>query len=77
MLKFLRLIAVVVLNDVGMMWVRVIFLKCRLDMWLWRLSRLRDGGRCDGVGRVVIFRYCLLKKFSKLVKCFHLFVSDV
>ena len=77
MLKFLRLIDVVVLDDVGMMLVRVMFLKCRLDMWLWRLSRLPDGGRCDGVGRVVIFRYCLLKKFGELVKCFHLFVSDV
>ena len=77
MLKFLRLIAVVVLDDVGTMWVRVMFLKCRLDMWLWRLSRLRDGGRCDGVGRVVIFRDCLLKNFGELVKCFHLFVSDV
>ena len=62
MLKFLRLISVVVLDDVGTMWVRVMFLKCRLDMWVWRLSCLCDGGRCDGVGRVVIFRYCLLKK---------------
>ena len=69
----MRLIAVVLLDDVGTMWVRVMFLKCRLDMWLWRLSRLRDGGRCDGVGCVVIFCYCLLKKFSELVKCFHLF----
>ena len=77
MLKFLSLISVVVLDDVGTMWVRVIFLKCHLDMWLWRLSRLRDGGRCDGVGRVVIFCYCLLKKFGELVKFFHLFVSDV
>ena len=73
MLKFLMLIAVVVLDDVCTMWVRVMFLKCRLDMWLWRLSCLRDGGRCNGVGRVVIFRYCLLKKFGDLVKCFHLF----
>ena len=55
MWKFLRLIVVVVLNDVGTMWVRVMFLKCFLDMWLWHLSRLRDGGRCDGFGRVVIF----------------------
>ena len=77
MLKFLRLIAVIVLDDVGTMWVRVMFLKCRMDMWLWRLSRLRDGRRCNGVGRVVIFCYCLLKKFGELVKCFHLFVSDV
>ena len=77
MLKFLKSIAVVVLDDVGTMWVRVMFLKCRLDMWLWRLLRLRDGGRCDGVGHVVIFRYCLLKKFGNLVKYFHLFVSDV
>ena len=61
MLKFLRLIAVVVLDDVGTMGVCVMFLKCRLDMWLWRLSRLRDGGRCDGFGRVVNFCYCLLK----------------
>ena len=77
MLKFLRLIAVVVLDDVGMMWVRVVFWSFRQDFCLWLLSRLRHVGRCDGVGRVVIFRYCLLKKFGKLVKCFHLFVSDV
>ena len=77
MLKFLRLIAVVVLDDVGTMWVRVMFLKCCLDMWFWRLSSFLDGGRCDGVGRVVIFCYFLLKKFGDLVKCFHLFVSDV
>ena len=67
MLEFLRLIYVVVLDDVGTIWVRVMFLKCRLDIWSWRLSRLRDGGRCDGVGLVVIFRYCLLKKFGELV----------
>ena len=77
MLKFLRLIAVVVLNDAGTMCVRIMFSNCRLDMWLWRLSRLRDGGRCDGVGHVVIFRYCLLKFSGKLVKCFYLFFSDV
>ena len=77
MWKFLRLIDVVVLDDVGTMWVRVMFLKCRLDMWLWRLSRLRDGGRCDGVGRVVTFCHCLLKTFGEFVKCFHLFVSNV
>ena len=77
MLKFLTLIDVVILDDVGTIWVRVMFMKCRMDMWLWRLSRLRDGGRCDGIGRVVSFRYCLLKKFGKLLKCFHLFVSDV
>ena len=65
----MRLIAVVVLDDVGTMWVHVVFLRC--------LSRLRDVGKCDGVGRVVIFCYCLLKKFEKLVKCFHLFVSNV
>ena len=76
-MKFLRLIAVVVLDDVGTMGVCVMFLKCRLDMWLWRLSRLRDVRRCDGVGRVVIFLYCLLKKSVELVKCFHLFVYDV
>ena len=55
MLKVLRLIAVVVLDDVGTMGVCVMFLKCRLDMWLWRLSRLRYVGRCDGVRRVVNF----------------------
>ena len=53
MWKFLRLIAVVVLDDVGTMWVRVMFLKCSLDMWLWRLSRLRDDRRYDGVGHVL------------------------
>ena len=64
MLKFLRLIAVVVLNDVGTMWVRVMFLKCRLDMWLWRVLRLRDGGRCNKFGRVVIFSLLPVEKSS-------------
>ena len=75
--QFLRLIDVVVLDDVRTMWMRVVFLRCGLDLWLWSLLCLHDVGRCDGVRCVFTFCYCLLRKFGDLVKCFHLFVSNV
>ena len=64
--KFLRLIAVVVLNDVGTMWVRVVFLSFHLDFCLWLLSRLRDVGRCNGVRRVVTFFLLTVEKVRKV-----------
>ena len=73
----MRFIAIVLLYDVGAMWVRVVLCSCRWNFCLWLLLRLRHVGRCDGVRRVVVFCNYLLKKFSKLSKRLHLFVTNV
>ena len=56
--QFLRLITAVVLNDVGAMWVRVVFWSCRLDLCLWLLSVLFDVTDETTISQFFAPRYC-------------------
>ena len=62
MVQFLRLISVVVLDDVGAMWVRVVRWSCCWDLCLGIFLRCRHFGRCDGVRCVFVFLSLLVEK---------------